>query len=61
MKIKKSLDKKLVLNKKTISHLKEKEKSLLFGGVDETLELTVCITNCKTTCPGCPTWIRCPL
>lgn len=61
MKIKK-FHKKLVLNKKTIAHLGNREQDVVKGGEPT----RSCPSNCYCTqteplCVTCPTWATCPL
>jgi hypothetical protein len=60
MKTKKSFEKKLVLKKRTITDLDNKELHKVVGGATYTCPTfvkTVCFTNCVTGCPRCPTEI----
>ncbi len=50
MKVKKDFNKKLVLKKKTIVNLENKELKKVYGG----LSRTECFTNCVTNCLQCP-------
>ena len=52
----KSFGKKLLLNKKTVANLEQKEMRGIYGG--ET-DRTVCDTNCVSECPLCITKTRC--
>ncbi|HLP47939.1 MAG TPA: class I lanthipeptide [Candidatus Kapabacteria bacterium] len=47
----KKINKKLILNKETISNLKNDEMNRLKGG--ETIEFTICRTKCVTGCKAC--------
>jgi hypothetical protein len=53
MKTKKGFEMKLVLKKRTITDLNNKELHEVVGGA--TTGLTVCITICASICPPCPT------
>ena len=60
----KKLNKKLSLNKKTISILNNEQMSKAQGGdfSDPTYCLTICMTVCVSLCPKCmETVITCPL
>jgi len=48
----KKINKKLSLNKKTISNLEIDEMKVLHGG-DDTVTLVTCMTNCRTVCKTC--------
>jgi len=58
----KKINKKLVLNKNTISNLDNHGMNMVYGGV-ETFVKTVCFTECVTDCFQCPTMrpSRCPI
>jgi hypothetical protein len=53
MKTKKGVSKKLVLKKRTIIDLNDKDLSKVMGGII-TYERTICRTECVTECPRCP-------
>ncbi len=55
MKTKKTVDKKLVLNKKTIAHLEHGDLANIRGGGRITILRTKCVTNCMM-CPS----VKCP-
>jgi len=54
MKIKKDFNKRLVLKKKTIANLDNKELKRVYGG----LSFTECRTDCVTNCLMCPS-VKC--
>jgi hypothetical protein len=58
----KIIEKKLVLKKRTIIDLNDKELDKAMGGITgdpcQTIQKTVCWTECETDCPFCPT-VRC--
>ena len=59
----KKINKKLVLNKNTISNLDSNGMNKVYGGDPVTYEYTVCFTGCATGCIQCPTIMpsRCPI
>jgi hypothetical protein len=46
MKIKKNFNKRLVLKKKTVANLENKELKKVYGGLSYTECRTDCVTNC---------------
>lgn len=53
MKTKKSLNKKLFLNMKTVADLDRAEMNHLLGAWGGPTEVTNCMTNCVSGCPTC--------
>ncbi len=51
----KSFGKKLLLNKKTVANLENKEMQGIYGGATEK---TICFSACVTDCLGCDTRTR---
>jgi bacteriocin-like protein len=55
MKIKKDFNKRLVLKKKTIANLDDKELQKVYGGITQVdcISYTNCRTDCVTNCLLC--------
>ena len=56
---KKSLNKKLQLNKETIATIDKNEQNLILGGVGETLDCNVDTANCNAAVKSVPAAYSC--